>query len=140
VAQALDVLGELGVGGIEVVGVAKGPGRRAGEETLVLARLESGNPGRELHPGSSSPALHLVAAVRDEAHRFAISGHRKRREKARERSVLEDVPGIGARRRSALLKAFGGLQGVEGAGVEELMQVKGIDRGLAERIYASLHG
>ena len=135
VTQALDVLRELGVGGIEVVGVAKGPGRRAGEETLVLA-----DSGRELHPGSSSPALHLVAAVRDEAHRFAISGHRKRREKARERSVLEDVPGIGARRRSALLKAFGGMQGLERAGVEELMQVKGIDRGLAERIYASLHG
>jgi excinuclease ABC subunit C len=139
VAQALDVLGELGVTGIEVVGVAKGPGRRAGEETLVLARKASGSLGRELHPGSSSPALHLVAAVRDEAHRFAISGHRKRREKARERSVLEDVPGIGARRRSALLKAFGGLSGVESAGVEELMQIKGIDRGLAERIYASLH-
>ncbi|HEY1588159.1 MAG TPA: excinuclease ABC subunit UvrC [Rhodanobacter sp.] len=135
VAQALDVLRELGVTGIEVVGVAKGPGRRAGEETLVLA-----DSGRELHPGSSSPALHLVAAVRDEAHRFAISGHRKRREKARERSVLEDVQGIGARRRSALLKAFGGLAGVEAAGVEELMQIKGIDRGLAERIYASLHG
>jgi excinuclease ABC subunit C len=135
VAQALDVLRELGVTGIEVVGVAKGPGRRAGEETLVLA-----DSGRELHPGSSSPALHLVAAVRDEAHRFAISGHRKRREKARERSVLEEVQGIGARRRSALLKAFGGIQGVENAGVEELMQVKGIDRGLAERIYASLHG
>ena len=140
VAQALGVLQELGVSGIEVVGVAKGPGRRAGEETLVLARMQPGSAGRELHPGSSSPALHLVAAVRDEAHRFAISGHRKRREKARERSVLEDVPGIGARRRSALLKAFGGLSGVEGAGVEELMQVKGIDRGLAERIYASLHG
>jgi excinuclease ABC subunit C len=140
VGQALDVLRELGVSGVEVVGVAKGPGRRAGEETLVLARMESGNPGRELHPGSSSPALHLVAAVRDEAHRFAISGHRKRREKARERSVLEDVAGIGARRRSALLKAFGGMQGVESAGIEELMQVKGIDRGLAERIYASLHG
>jgi excinuclease ABC subunit C len=140
VAQALDVLKELGVSGVEVVGVAKGPGRRAGEETLVLARMASGSPGRELHPGSSSPALHLVAAVRDEAHRFAISGHRKRREKARERSTLEDVPGIGARRRSALLKAFGGMQGVESAGIEELMQVKGIDRGLAERIYASLHG
>lgn len=139
VAQAMDVLSTLGVSGIEVVGVAKGPGRRAGEETLVLARKAAGSPGRELHPGSSSPALHLVAAVRDEAHRFAISGHRKRREKARERSVLEDVPGIGARRRSALLKAFGGLSGVEGAGIEELMQVKGIDRGLAERIYASLH-
>jgi excinuclease ABC subunit C len=139
VAQAMDVLSELGVSGIEVVGVAKGPGRRAGEETLVLARKAAGSLGRELHPGSSSPALHLVAAVRDEAHRFAISGHRKRREKARERSVLEDVPGIGARRRSALLKAFGGLSGVEAAGVEELMSVKGIDRGLAERIYASLH-
>ncbi|MHA6203376.1 excinuclease ABC subunit UvrC [Dyella soli] len=135
VAQALDVLRELGVNGIHVVGVAKGPGRRAGEETLILA-----DSGRNLHPGPASPALHLVAAVRDEAHRFAISGHRKRREKARERSVLEDVPGIGARRRSALLKAFGGLAGVEAAGVEELMQVKGIDRGLAERIYAVLHG
>jgi excinuclease ABC subunit C len=134
VAQALEVLRTLGVGGIEVVGVAKGPGRRAGEETLVLA-----DSGRTLHPGSASPALHLVAAVRDEAHRFAISGHRKRREKARERSVLEDVPGVGARRRSALLKAFGGLPGVEAAGIEELMRVKGIDRGLAERIYATLH-
>ena len=134
VAQALDVLKELGVQGIRIVGVAKGPGRRAGEETLILAES-----GRNLHPGPASPALHLVAAVRDEAHRFAISGHRKRREKARERSVLEDVPGIGARRRSALLKAFGGLAGVEAAGVEELMRVKGIDRGLAERIYATLH-
>ncbi|MDE2249684.1 MAG: excinuclease ABC subunit UvrC [Xanthomonadaceae bacterium] len=140
VAQALQVLGDLRVTGIEVVGVAKGPGRRAGEETLILARHEAGSLARELHPGSSSPALHLVAAVRDEAHRFAISGHRKRREKARERSVLEDVPGVGARRRAALLKAFGGLQGVESAGIEELMQVKGIDRGLAERIYASMHG
>jgi excinuclease ABC subunit C len=134
VAQALDVLQELGITGIEVVGVAKGPGRRAGEETLVLA-----GSGREIHPGPTSPALHLVAAVRDESHRFAISGHRKRREKARERSVLEDVQGVGARRRAALLKAFGGLAGVEAAGVEELMQVKGIDRGLAERIYDALH-
>ncbi len=139
VAQALDVLAALGVEGIAVVGVAKGPGRRAGEETLVLADQRPGMPARELHPGTSSPALHLVAAVRDEAHRFAISGHRKRREKARERSSLEDVPGIGARRRSALLKAFGGLAGVEAAGIEELMQIKGIDRGLAERIYAALH-
>ncbi|KAG9611564.1 hypothetical protein KCV01_g2440, partial [Aureobasidium melanogenum] len=134
VAQAVDVLRDLGVAGIRVVGVAKGPGRRAGEETLVLAES-----GRTLHPGTSSPALHLVAAVRDEAHRFAISGHRRRREAARERSTLEDVAGVGARRRAALLKAFGGLAGVEAAGVEELMSVKGIDRGLAERIYAMLH-
>ncbi|MEO7065435.1 MAG: excinuclease ABC subunit UvrC [Rhodanobacter sp.] len=135
VAQALDVLQDLGVNGIQVIGVAKGPGRRAGEETLVLA-----DSGRELHPGSASPALHLVAAVRDESHRFAITGHRKRRDKAREHSVLEDVPGIGPRRRSALLRAFGGLQGIEAAGVEELMQVNGINRDLAERIYGSLHG
>ena len=135
VAQALDVLKELGVTGIHVVGVAKGPARRAGEETLILV-----DQGREIHPGPTSPALHLVAAVRDESHRFAISGHRKRREKARERSVLEDVPGVGARRRTALLKTFGGLAGVEAAGVEELMRVKGIDRGLAERIYDALHG
>lgn len=134
VAQALDVLNELGITGIEVVGVAKGPGRRAGEETLILA-----GSNREIHPGPTSPALHLVAAVRDESHRFAISGHRKRREKARERSVLEEVQGVGTRRRAALLKAFGGLAGVEAAGVEELMQVKGIDRSLAERIYDALH-
>ena len=137
--QAQQVLDELGVTGIAVVGVAKGPSRRPGEETLVLAAAAPGQPSRELHPGTSSPALHLVAAVRDEAHRFAISGHRKRREKARERSALEDVPGIGARRRAALLKAFGGLAGIEAAGVEELTQVRGIDRGLAERIYAALH-
>ena len=135
VAQALEVLAGLGVAGIHVVGVAKGPARRAGEETLILV-----DQGREIHPGPTSPALHLVAAVRDESHRFAITGHRKRREKARERSVLEDVQGVGARRRSALLKAFGGLAGVEAAGVEELMQVKGIDRGIAQRIYDALHG
>lgn len=135
VAQALEVLSELGVTGIHVVGVAKGPARRAGEETLILV-----DQGREIHPGPTSPALHLVAAVRDESHRFAITGHRKRREKAREHSVLEDVQGVGARRRSALLRAFGGLAGVEAAGVEELTKVKGIDRNIAQRIYDALHG
>ncbi|KGI78335.1 excinuclease ABC subunit UvrC [Oleiagrimonas soli] len=135
VAQALDVLAELGLGDIRVVGVSKGPARRAGDENLILA-----DSGRTLHPGSASPALHLIDAVRDESHRFAISGHRKRRQKARQRSVLEDVPGVGPRRRAALLRAFGGLGGVEAAGVEELMQVGGIHRDLAERIYAALHG
>jgi excinuclease ABC subunit C len=135
VAQALEVLRDLGIRDILVIGVAKGPGRRAGEETLVLA-----DSGRELHPGSSSPALHLIAAVRDESHRFAITGHRARREKARQHSVLEDVPGVGARRRSMLLRTFGGMQGVQAAGIEELTRVRGIDRELAERIYASLHG
>jgi excinuclease ABC subunit C len=135
VAQALDVLAELGLGDIRVVGVSKGPARRVGDENLILA-----DSGRTLHPGSASPALHLIDAVRDESHRFAISGHRKRRQKARQRSVLEDVPGVGQRRRAALLRAFGGLGGVEAAGVEELMQVGGIHRDLAERIYAALHG
>ncbi|HET6588392.1 MAG TPA: excinuclease ABC subunit UvrC [Oleiagrimonas sp.] len=135
VRQALDVLKELGVEDLRVIGVAKGPARRAGDEELILA-----DSGRTLHPGSGSPALHLIDAVRDESHRFAISGHRKRRQKARDRSVLEDVPGVGARRRSALLKSFGGLRGVEAAGIDELMQVNGINRGLAERIYAALHG
>jgi excinuclease ABC subunit C len=135
VKQALDVLQELGISDLRVVGVAKGPARRAGDEDLILAES-----GRTLHPGSHSPALHLIDAVRDESHRFAISGHRRRRLKAREHSILEDVPGVGARRRLALLKAFGGLRGVKGAGVEELMRVKGIHRDLAERIYAALHG
>ncbi|HET7300976.1 MAG TPA: excinuclease ABC subunit UvrC [Oleiagrimonas sp.] len=135
VRQALDVLKELGVEDLRVVGVAKGPARRAGDEELILA-----DSGRTLHPGSGSPALHLIDAVRDESHRFAITGHRKRRQKARDRSVLEDVPGVGARRRSALLKSFGGLRGVEAAGIDELMQVNGINRSLAERIYAALHG
>ncbi len=135
VAQALEVLRELGLSGIEVVGVAKGPSRRVGEETLVL-----GDSGRELEPGPDSPALHLIDAVRDESHRFAITGHRKRREKARERGMLEDVPGIGAARRAALLKTFGGHAGVVAAGIEELCSVRGINRELAERIHAFLHG
>jgi len=134
VAQALAVLRELGLDALRVVGVAKGPSRREGEETLVL-----GDTGKLLEPGPDSPALHLINAVRDESHRFAITGHRKRREKAREHSPLEDVPGIGAARRSALLKAFGGYAGVAGAGVEELCQVRGINRDLAERIHAFLH-
>ncbi|TAN05766.1 MAG: excinuclease ABC subunit UvrC [Rhodanobacteraceae bacterium] len=135
VGMALGVLRALGLDAINVVGVAKGPSRREGEETLVLA-----DTGRELEPGPDSPALHLIDAVRDESHRFAITGHRKRREKAREHSDLEDVPGIGAGRRSALLKAFGGHAGIAAAGVEELCQVRGINRELAERIHAFLHG
>jgi excinuclease ABC subunit C len=135
VAQASAVLHELGLESIRIVGVAKGPSRREGEETLVLA-----DTGKELEPGPDSPALHLIDAVRDESHRFAITGHRKRREKARERGILEDVPGIGAARRRALLKTFGGHQGVAAAGVEELCRVPGINRALAERVHAFLHG
>ncbi len=133
--QAVDVLNELGVEGVPIVGVAKGEARRAGDETLIVA-----SSGRALFPGPESAASHLVQAVRDEAHRFAITGHRGRREKARETSTLEEISGIGARRRSALLRHFGGLGGLSKAGIEELMQVEGIHRALAERIYAAFHG
>jgi excinuclease ABC subunit C len=135
VQQALDVLVELGITGVPVVGVAKGEARRSGDETLIL-----GATGRTLWPGPESPASHLIQAVRDEAHRFAITGHRGRREKAREASSLEEIPGVGAHRRSALLKHFGGLGGLQKAGVEELMRVRGISKDLAERIYATFHG
>lgn len=135
VRQALDVLATLGVEGICVVGVAKGDGRRSGHESLIL-----GESGRTLWPGPGSPASHLVQSVRDEAHRFAITGHRGRREKARSTSSLESVAGVGGKRHAALLRQFGGLAGVTRAGIEELMQVKGINRELAERIYSALHG
>jgi excinuclease ABC subunit C len=134
VAQALDVLTDLAIVNILVVGVAKGVERRAGHETLIL-----GASGKTLWPGPESLALHLIQAVRDEAHRFAITGHRQRRQKTRETSKLEDIAGIGAKKRSALLKHFGGLAGVTTAGVEELAQVKGMSRELAEKIYAMFH-
>jgi len=135
VAQALEVLADLGISGLLVVGVAKGSERRAGHETLIR-----GDNGKELWPGPESAALHLIQSVRDEAHRFAITGHRKRREKAREKSRLEEIAGIGAKRRSALLKHFGGMAGVAAAGVEELAGVQGVSRDLAEKIYAAFHG
>jgi excinuclease ABC subunit C len=134
VQQAVDALDELGFTDIPIVGVAKGEARRAGDETLILGRS-----GRTLWPGPESLASHLIQAVRDEAHRFAISGHRGRREKARETSVLEEIAGIGPRRRSALLRHFGGLGGLSKASVEEIAQVEGISRALAESIHAALH-
>ena len=134
VAQAHAVLAELGIPGITVVGVAKGEARKPGDETLLLP------DGRELKPGAASPGLQLVQQVRDEAHRFAITGHRGRRQKARSSSRLEDIPGIGPRRRAALLKHFGGLGGLRAAGVEEIARVEGVNLALAERIYATLHG
>ncbi len=134
VAQAQAVLQESGVTGVVLVGVAKGPARKAGAETLLLP------DGRELQPGAASPALQLVQQVRDEAHRFAITGHRGRRQKARSSSRLEDIAGIGPRRRSALLRHFGGLAGLKAAAVDDIARVDGINRALAERIWASLHG
>ena len=134
VAQARTALDDLGVEGVALVGVAKGPARRPGDEELLLP------DGRVVHPGAESPALQLVQQVRDEAHRFAITGHRGRRQKARSTSRLEDIPGIGPRRRAALLKHFGGLGGLKAAGMEEIARVEGVNAALAARIYASLHG
>jgi len=134
VQQAVDVLGELQMCSILIVGVSKGPERRSGQETLILAPSM-----REIHPGSASLALHLVAQVRDEAHRFAITGHRARRSKAPRHSMLDEVPGIGSKRKKALLKAFGGLQGVAIAAVEDLSTVEGINRSLAQRIHDQFH-
>ena len=139
VAQATSVLADLGITGVTVVGVAKGEARRAGHETLLLPGVD-GQPGRELQPGPQSAGLQLVQQVRDEAHRFAITGHRGRRQKARMTSRLEDIPGIGPRRRANLLRHFGGLGGLKAAGTEEIARVEGINAALAGRIYASLHG
>ena len=134
VAQARDVLTDAGITGIALVGVAKGPERKPGAETLLLP------DGREVQPGAASPALQLVQQVRDEAHRFAITGHRGKRQKARGSSRLEDIAGIGPRRRAALLKHFGGLSGLKAAAVDDIAKVDRVNRALAERIWASLHG
>jgi len=134
VARAMEALGELGVQGVAVFGVSKGADQRAGWEELVFA-----DSGRIVRPGADSAGLLAIQAIRDEAHRFAISGHRAKREKKRQVSTLEEITGVGARRRAALLRHFGGLSGVRGAGIEELCNVEGINRSLAERIYASLH-
>ena len=131
---AVDVLSELGLGDLPMVGVAKGVERKPGLEQLFL-------PG-EVEPlrlSPDHPGLHLIQQVRDEAHRFAITGHRARRGKARTQSSLEDIAGVGPKRRKALLTAFGGLRGVVDAGVEELQRVEGVSAELAERIYRALH-
>ena len=131
---AKEVLADCGLSDIPLMGVAKGPSRRAGYEEWVLPKQP-----HSLQPGPESPASHLVQQVRDEAHRFAITGHRGRRQKAAVHSVLEDIPGVGARRRRALLTHFGGLQGVRKAGVEELAGIPGINQQLAKRIFKALH-
>jgi excinuclease ABC subunit C len=133
-ASARAALAAAGAEGVLAIGVAKGEERRAGAETLILP------DGRELRPGPQSPALQLIQQVRDEAHRFAITGHRGRRQKQRDRSRLQDIEGIGPQRRAALLRHFGGLAGLRQAGVEEISRVPGIRLGLAQKVYAALHG
>ena len=134
VAQAMSVLEELQISGVEVIGVAKGVTRKAGFETLL-----HGATGRQRQLPGDSAALHLVQQIRDEAHRFAITGHRARRDKARQRSALQDIPGVGPKRRRDLLRHFGSAQGVANANVDELKKISGISATMAQQIYDHLH-
>ena len=133
-SQATEVLEELQINDVLLVGIAKGVSRKAGEETLFLSGAS--------HPfilAADSPALHLIQQIRDEAHRFAITGHRARRAKARNVSPLEGIAGLGPKRRQQLLKHFGGIQEVMRVGVEDLAKLSGISNALAQRIYDQFH-
>ena len=134
VAKAMAVLAELQLNTVEVLGVAKGRSRKAGFETLIF-----GADGRQLQLSGDNAGLHLIQHIRDEAHRFAITGHRARRDKKRKGSVLEQIPGIGAVRRRDLLRHFGGLHGIQRASLAQLMKVSGINEKIARDIYAQLH-
>lgn len=129
-----DALQELAVSGVTLVGVSKGPDRRPGTEQLWL----SGGSTAAILP-ADSPAMHLVQQIRDEAHRFAITGHRQRRAKARTTSALEGIVGVGPKRRQRLLRELGGMQGLARAGVEDIARVEGISRNLAQQIYDAFH-
>jgi excinuclease ABC subunit C len=134
ISRIRSVLEELELGEhVLLLGISKGPARKPGLEVLHRAS------GREIAPASDDPGLHLLQQIRDEAHRFAITGHRQRRGKASQNSTLEDIPGVGAGRRQALLRHFGGLAQLRNASVEALAEVPGISRNLAETLYAWLH-
>ena len=134
VAVAANVLEEQGMHGVPLIGIAKGPERKAGEEDIVF-------PDREavLNLPPDHPGLHLLQQIRDEAHRFAIQGHRARRAKARTTSTLQEIAGVGPSKRRALLAHFGGVKGVQAASVQDIARVPGISLALAERIFAELH-
>lgn len=131
VTSARKVLEELGLDALPILGVAKGPGRKAGHETFIFG-------ARQVKPGPYHPASHLVQQIRDEAHRFAVSAHRRRRQKRVQASPLEQIAGVGPQRRQKLLQHFGGLQGLKKASADELARVPGISQALAERIVAGL--
>jgi excinuclease ABC subunit C len=132
--EAVAVLAELKVEGIRLVGVAKGEGRKAGRESIYVP-----GPYASLDIPASSPALHIIQQIRDEAHRFAITGHRGRRQKRLAASPLDEIAGLGPKRRRDLLREFGGLQAVARAGIDDLARVRGVSRALAQSIYDRLH-
>ncbi len=135
--KAREVMHDLGIAvgpeGVILLGIAKGTTRKAGFETLYLAHT-----GKEHVLNSDSPALHLLQEIRDEAHRFAITGHKQRRDKKRRTSSLESIPGVGAKRRRELLRHFGGVQDVKRASIDDLAKVNGISKKMAEEIYSAL--
>ncbi len=135
VARALQALEEAGLADVPLIGVAKGSSRRAGEERLFRPGTRDG-----FQLPADSPALHLIQRIRDEAHRFAVAGHRLRRGRAQQASPLEAIPGLGPTRRRALLRQFGGLAAIRAAGIGDLARVKGISQTLARRIHEHLHG
>ncbi|MDX2456488.1 MAG: excinuclease ABC subunit UvrC [Gammaproteobacteria bacterium] len=135
VNAAIKALEELQIIDVRIIGVAKGPGRKPGLETLHIHGKKE-----PLTLSADSPALHLIQQVRDEAHRFAITGHRQRRAKTRRTSSLEQIPGVGPKRRQQLLQQLGGLREVARAGVDDLTRIKGVNRKLAQQIYDAFHG
>ena len=129
----MQVWADLGLN-ITILGIAKGPERKAGLEELILPQS-----GEVFRLPDNHPALHLLQTVRDESHRFAITGHRKKRAKARVQSSLLEIPGVGATRRKNLLTRFGGLRGIMAASKDDIAQVEGISNSLAQKIYDALH-
>ncbi len=136
VASAWAALADLGLTHLNMIGVAKGEERKPGLESLIFPEAD-GRPALNLP--SDHPALHLIQEVRDEAHRFAITGHRGQRAKSRKTSTLESLPGVGPARRKALITRFGGLAGVREASIDQLAEIPGIGRELAEKIHSALH-
>jgi excinuclease ABC subunit C len=132
IGRAEDVLGQLQVDDVVVLGIAKGPSRKPGLEKFLLG-------GAEITVPPQGDAFMLLQQIRDEAHRFAITGHRQRRQKSRRRSEIDDIPGVGPKRRRELLSHFGAVAGLKGASIEEIAKVPGISRKLAQDIYGALH-